>query len=202
MFECPRREFGRVCVRIHMNAKLPTGVWVEGDEDRFFQRIEYERLPNLYFECEKIGHLKNDCAKVNMENRVKSLQLVKATSSNMVGKESAEGNQKLAGDGLIEKEEYKPWMLVRYGKKKFKNNWPRRPVSRVDSRSNSVQLKKSEKIDEVTKGDKLIEEQKIVEQNLAGSISYFLEVGNNNGQVVLKPGDNSFSALVDMEEGE
>ncbi|KAI0529238.1 hypothetical protein KFK09_001785 [Dendrobium nobile] len=56
MFQWGRREFGRVCVRIQLDNKLPLGVWVEGKAGRFYQRIENERVPNFCFKCGLIGH--------------------------------------------------------------------------------------------------------------------------------------------------
>ncbi|XP_020696205.1 uncharacterized protein LOC110109469 [Dendrobium catenatum] len=82
MFQWSKRKFGRVCVHIDLDAKLSTGVWVEDDEDKFFQRIEYERLPNLCFECGKIGHGKNECALARMENRSNTSKQVNSNVSN------------------------------------------------------------------------------------------------------------------------
>ncbi|XP_020697948.2 uncharacterized protein LOC110110690 [Dendrobium catenatum] len=74
MFQWGRREFGRVYVRINLDAKLPLGVWVEGYYGRFYQKIEYERVPSFCFNCGLIGHSKEQCRNsdevpISQENR-------------------------------------------------------------------------------------------------------------------------------------
>ncbi|KAL0906140.1 hypothetical protein M5K25_024608 [Dendrobium thyrsiflorum] len=49
MFQWGRREFARICVHIKLEDKLTQGVWVEGSSGKFFQRIEYERIFNFYY---------------------------------------------------------------------------------------------------------------------------------------------------------
>ncbi|XP_020699283.1 uncharacterized protein LOC110111654 [Dendrobium catenatum] len=61
MFQWGRREFGRVCVQIQQDNKLPLGVLAEGKAGRFYQRIEYERVLNFCFKCGLIGHNCEDC---------------------------------------------------------------------------------------------------------------------------------------------
>ncbi|KAL0910886.1 hypothetical protein M5K25_018983 [Dendrobium thyrsiflorum] len=61
MFLWGRREFARVCVRIDLDKPLPLGVWVDGMAGRFFQKVEYERIPSLCFNCGMVGHEKDSC---------------------------------------------------------------------------------------------------------------------------------------------
>ncbi|PKU71415.1 hypothetical protein MA16_Dca004257 [Dendrobium catenatum] len=63
MFQWSRREYTRVCVHIKLDETLPLGVWVEGNLGKFYQNIEYEKLPTFCFTCGNIGHLKEDCSK-------------------------------------------------------------------------------------------------------------------------------------------
>ncbi|KAI0524533.1 hypothetical protein KFK09_003907 [Dendrobium nobile] len=64
MFRWGRREFARACIRVNLNSKLPTGIWVEGSNGRFFQKFEYENLSSLCFKCGRIGHLDSVCPNV------------------------------------------------------------------------------------------------------------------------------------------
>ncbi|XP_028549945.1 uncharacterized protein LOC114579457 [Dendrobium catenatum] len=80
MFQWGRREFARVCVRIELDKKLPLGVWVEGLHGRFFQKVEYEKVSTLCFNCGKLGHLNKACVlKKTMEN-IKMIERNPSTS--------------------------------------------------------------------------------------------------------------------------
>ncbi|KAL0925295.1 hypothetical protein M5K25_003616 [Dendrobium thyrsiflorum] len=61
MFCWGRREFARICVRIELDKPLPLGVWVDGMAGRFFQKVVYERIPSLCFNCGMVGHVKDSC---------------------------------------------------------------------------------------------------------------------------------------------
>ncbi|KAL0927770.1 hypothetical protein M5K25_001978 [Dendrobium thyrsiflorum] len=61
MFQWGRREFARICVRMELDKPLPLGVWVQGLNGRFFQKMEYERISSLCFSCGKIGHAREAC---------------------------------------------------------------------------------------------------------------------------------------------
>ncbi|PKU61158.1 hypothetical protein MA16_Dca026513 [Dendrobium catenatum] len=61
MFQWGRREFARVCVRLELDKQLPMGVWVDGLDERFFQKVEYEKISTFCFNCGIIGHLSNVC---------------------------------------------------------------------------------------------------------------------------------------------
>ncbi|KAL0927645.1 hypothetical protein M5K25_001840 [Dendrobium thyrsiflorum] len=61
MFNWWRREFARICVRVNLDAQLPTGIWIEGAQVRFFQRIEYEKISSFCFSSGKIGHSHLTC---------------------------------------------------------------------------------------------------------------------------------------------
>jgi len=56
-----RSSFACICVRIDISKKLIPGVWINGIQGRFFQRVEYEGLTNLCFECGSIGHSNGRC---------------------------------------------------------------------------------------------------------------------------------------------
>ncbi|KAI0497216.1 hypothetical protein KFK09_020438 [Dendrobium nobile] len=61
MFQWSKREFSKVCVRMELDKQLPSGVWVEGPNGRFFQKVEYERISYLGYKCGMIEHLTNSC---------------------------------------------------------------------------------------------------------------------------------------------
>ncbi|KAI0492267.1 hypothetical protein KFK09_026536 [Dendrobium nobile] len=122
MFQWSRREFSRICVRIDLDAKLPTGVWVDGRVNKFFQKIEYEKLPYLCFECGKIGHTKEECTAAKIKSRIVAENLVIPNESNKEKLEKAVNNQNLEVPGVVEKEDYDPRMLFKYGKKRSYNH--------------------------------------------------------------------------------
>ncbi|KAI0522509.1 hypothetical protein KFK09_004888 [Dendrobium nobile] len=64
MFRWGRREFARACIRVNLNSKLPSGIWVEGLHGKFFQKFEYENLSSLCFKCGRIGHIDSVCPNV------------------------------------------------------------------------------------------------------------------------------------------
>ncbi|KAI0492362.1 hypothetical protein KFK09_026633 [Dendrobium nobile] len=66
MFQWSKREFGRVCVRLELDKQLPLGVWVDGPNGRFFQKVEYERISSLCYNCGKVGHLDSACGANNV----------------------------------------------------------------------------------------------------------------------------------------
>ncbi|XP_020680856.1 uncharacterized protein LOC110098377 [Dendrobium catenatum] len=68
MFQWGRREFSRVGVRVQLDRQLPTGVWVEGINGKFYQKVEYKKNSSFRYKCGKIGHLKEAC-KVYEENK-------------------------------------------------------------------------------------------------------------------------------------
>ncbi|KAI0529263.1 hypothetical protein KFK09_001810 [Dendrobium nobile] len=144
-----------------------------------------------------------------MVNRVKSSRPINTNTNNMVETGTVEGNSNLVIDGEIDKEEYEygPWMLVKYGKKKFKNYVYRKPVSQVEGRINFVPVKDSDKREEVSKIYKQIEAQKTEQQHLSWNKKDNLDVDNNKAPVVLEISKpvilnvgSCFNALLDLEE--
>ncbi|XP_020697255.1 uncharacterized protein LOC110110215 [Dendrobium catenatum] len=123
MFQWSRSEFARVCVRIKLDEKLPMGVWVEGELGKFYQNIEYERLPTFCFICRKIGHLREECLKkssANEPNPGDEDPISKGLEGNgdarkNCPKQSQLDNGKKDDDG----EGYGPWINVDYKAKKI-----------------------------------------------------------------------------------
>ncbi|PKU71876.1 hypothetical protein MA16_Dca016329 [Dendrobium catenatum] len=112
MFQWGRREFRRVCVRIKLDKKLPVGVWVEGANRKFYQKIEYERIPNFCFGCGFIGHSKEHCGEGedNADFSVKEIV-------NSVPDEAREATKVAVGKEQTNSDGYGPWMIVNQGRK-------------------------------------------------------------------------------------
>ncbi|XP_020681220.1 uncharacterized protein LOC110098664 [Dendrobium catenatum] len=66
MFQWSKSEFEKVCVRLELNKQLPLGVWVDGPKGRFFQKVEYERISSLCYNCGKVGHFDYACGANNV----------------------------------------------------------------------------------------------------------------------------------------
>ncbi|XP_020693470.2 uncharacterized protein LOC110107536 [Dendrobium catenatum] len=115
-FQWNRREFARVCVRINLDTKLPLGIWAEGSSGKFYQRIEYEKIPNFCFCCGRIGHLVDQCPE-KAEVRHSSVQKANALI-NMDISQNEDSFQK------NNKEEYGPWIHVNFKRNKFRKQGP------------------------------------------------------------------------------
>ncbi|XP_020681528.1 uncharacterized protein LOC110098918 [Dendrobium catenatum] len=111
-----RREFVRIYVRIKLEDRLTLGVWVEGISGKFYQKIEYEGIFYFCFKCERIGHLKNNCL-------VASAEICQEEGVNEVDKEG-----------------YRPWIHVNYGRRRFNNTWTRPGHKEVN---NTVSVKEN-----------------------------------------------------------
>ncbi|XP_020682076.2 uncharacterized protein LOC110099311 [Dendrobium catenatum] len=56
-----RREYARVCVRMCLDRKLQSGIWINGMNGRFYQKVVYEGIGILCYGCGKVGHQKEFC---------------------------------------------------------------------------------------------------------------------------------------------
>ncbi|XP_020693500.1 uncharacterized protein LOC110107569 [Dendrobium catenatum] len=97
MFQWNRREFARICVRIKLDEQLPLGVWVEGESSKFYQKIEYEKVPQEVVQAESANKMDDGPSNV--------------------------ANPTTADIQIPEEAGYGPWVHVRYGKGKRTNNF-------------------------------------------------------------------------------
>ncbi|XP_020673098.2 uncharacterized protein LOC110092773 [Dendrobium catenatum] len=56
-----RREYASVCVRMNLANQLLTGIWIEGLNGRFYQKVEYEGIGLLCYGCGRVGHRRDVC---------------------------------------------------------------------------------------------------------------------------------------------
>ncbi|XP_020702344.1 uncharacterized protein LOC110113959 [Dendrobium catenatum] len=145
MFQWGKGEFGRVCVRIKLEEKLPMGIWVEGSSGKFYQRIEYKKIPTICFNCCRIGHLGKNC----YENSVKAIPIAPNNNAGL----SHTTNVKQKDDSKVENESegYGPWIQIKYGKKNFWNDkskytWTR-PLPRKENKivEGEISMKSNDK---------------------------------------------------------
>ncbi|CAN1159559.1 hypothetical protein LINPERHAP2_LOCUS22785 [Linum perenne] len=54
-----RGKFACIVVKLNLNEPLATGIELDGA----WQRVEYDNLPELCFECGKVGHRHESCPK-------------------------------------------------------------------------------------------------------------------------------------------
>ncbi|CAN1122767.1 hypothetical protein LINPERHAP2_LOCUS1516 [Linum perenne] len=92
-----RGKFARIAVEINLDDPLPPVVLLDGA----FQQVEYENLPNLCFECGRVGHEKLSCpSRPTLASPVQGL-LGPTTAETVVA-----SNPPPAADS------YGPWMIV------------------------------------------------------------------------------------------
>ncbi|CAL1352221.1 unnamed protein product [Linum trigynum] len=92
-----RGKFARIAVELDMTKPLATRIWLDG----FWQTVLYENLPEICFECGRIGHTEESCPK-----KVCNVANVSSTTATTVLpiEESPPLSESPAG--------YGPWMQV------------------------------------------------------------------------------------------
>ncbi|KAL0926286.1 hypothetical protein M5K25_002503 [Dendrobium thyrsiflorum] len=110
-FKWGRREFARACIRINLENKLPSGIWVDGISGRFFQKVEYEKIDLLCFHCGRIGHDKSVCPED--ASLVQSKQPVKRRDDAQVAQDGINSS--------VQHDEYGPWIHVKFKNNRFRN---------------------------------------------------------------------------------
>ncbi|XP_020705175.1 uncharacterized protein LOC110116068 [Dendrobium catenatum] len=104
-----KKEFARVCVRVDLESKLPSRIWVDGIGGRFFQKVEYEKLSSFCFHCARIGHLKADFSDLVFKSAEHNEDL------------NDKANQSISHNNV--QENYGPWIHIKFKKRSnFKAN--------------------------------------------------------------------------------
>ncbi|KAI0496319.1 hypothetical protein KFK09_022635 [Dendrobium nobile] len=128
-FQWNRKEFDRVCVHINLDIKIPLGVWAEGSSGKFYQRIEYEKIPNFCFYCGKIGHFIEQCPEKVMKD---SPPAQVENDVNNMGSTQNDGSFQGVNPNM---NDYGPWIHVNFRRNKFKKQVPD-PI--INSQNNSI----------------------------------------------------------------
>ncbi|KAH1098639.1 hypothetical protein J1N35_015560 [Gossypium stocksii] len=126
-----RGRFARLAVYINLDRPLISQVYIDG----LIQRVEYEALPTVCFDCGKYGHVKEMCTPVGTNQNATDLNvtLENARGEPMVGERSSSiGNsngESTVSDSNVKGPEFGPWMLVekrtsRRGKRETKKEIP------------------------------------------------------------------------------
>ncbi|CAL1353629.1 unnamed protein product [Linum trigynum] len=93
-----RRKFARIAVEVDMSKPLVPRIWLDGA----WQKVEYENLPTVCFECGKIGHNSSTCPTLRAAETSDQLAIV-------VGGEAPAPATTEAADS---NPGFGPWMLV------------------------------------------------------------------------------------------
>ncbi|PKA46309.1 Uncharacterized protein AXF42_Ash021356 [Apostasia shenzhenica] len=56
-----RVAYARVCVRIDLSLPLKSGIWIDSCHGKFYQKVEYEGLSVICFNCGIVGHKEATC---------------------------------------------------------------------------------------------------------------------------------------------
>ncbi|XP_020704540.1 uncharacterized protein LOC110115610 [Dendrobium catenatum] len=110
-FKWGKREFARVCVCLNMENSLPHGIWVDKIAGRFFQKIEYEKIDSICYQCGKVGHDSKICP-----------DIVRKKTAEQDGNRAEVGKNK---EGMMESRgedgDYGPWIHVKFKNRRIRN---------------------------------------------------------------------------------
>ncbi|PKU80352.1 hypothetical protein MA16_Dca005883 [Dendrobium catenatum] len=112
-FRWGKREFARICLKIDLEKKLPNGVWIDGTTGRFFQRVEYEKIHSLCYQCGCVGHDVKECPHKVVPGIKNQVEKKTENTEDMFQKAETENKE------VINKLEYGPWIHVHFKNRKF-----------------------------------------------------------------------------------
>ncbi|XP_028555488.1 uncharacterized protein LOC114580865 [Dendrobium catenatum] len=196
-FRWSKREFARVCVRIDLEKKVPNGVWVEGSAGRFFQRVEYEKIDLLCYQCGKVGHDNKICSE-NVTLGIHDQTRKKTDTVTMKGMKIAPEN-----NPSVISAEYGMWIHVHLKNRRFKRDISNgRGVkdngNNTDNRfNNSHQDKVLERVQTRTKV------AEVVEESVVAPVKSSINMETAGVEMFDIQSTNHFALLVDkdVEEG-
>ncbi|CAN1820219.1 Uncharacterized protein At4g02000 [Linum perenne] len=152
-----RGKFARIAIEIDLDKPLPPVVLLDGT----IQQIEYENLPNLCFECGRVGHERSDCP-----SRIALIALEQQPKAPPGTGEAVGVHEPPAADG------FGPWMMAsrrsrrpakesvekkesssrREGKEQIKESEPRKSSSKIPSDKRAV-VRTREESPKIKEGD-------------------------------------------------
>ncbi|CAI0380502.1 unnamed protein product [Linum tenue] len=93
-----RAKFARIAVEVDLSKPLVPRIWL----DDAWQKVEYENLPDVCFECGKIGHSSLLCPKLRLQTPPPILAI---TGSETPASEAEQGGEESTPG-------FGPWMLL------------------------------------------------------------------------------------------
>ncbi|KAL0917893.1 hypothetical protein M5K25_012996 [Dendrobium thyrsiflorum] len=142
MFQWGRREFARVCVRLELDKPLPLGVWVEGVNGRFFQKVEYEKISSLCFSCGRVELYKEVCG----VNSAKTDEVSKAS-------DNSNAHLEIKTCGNVVGQAYGPWILVNQNRRRNTNVRIGKPTHVIPRKSTTVYSMEKDPVKTVNEAD-------------------------------------------------
>ncbi|CAI0402618.1 unnamed protein product [Linum tenue] len=112
-----RAKFARIAVEVDLSKHLVPRIWL----DDAWQKVEYENLPEVCFECGKIGHSADGCPLLRLPQAAGLSDIVVGGAG---GVPTAEVSEENPGFG--------PWMLVSRKSRRHSRDLPRKGNSDPD----------------------------------------------------------------------
>ncbi|CAL1371475.1 unnamed protein product [Linum trigynum] len=117
-----RAKFARIAVEVDLSKHLVPRIWL----DDGWQKVEYENLPEVCFECGKIGHSADSCP---------LLRLPQVTGTTTISGGGA--GEALTAESPEENPGFGPWMLVSRKSRRHPRDLQRKGNSDLDSMRSS-----------------------------------------------------------------
>ncbi|CAI0627582.1 unnamed protein product [Linum tenue] len=118
-----RAKFARIAVEVDLSKPLVPRIWLADA----WQKVEYENLPEVCFECDRIEHSSTLCPKLQT---AKSPAILAITSGETQATEAAQATEE-SNPG------FGPWMLVSCKSRRNSRDLPKKGKLKTNSRSSS-----------------------------------------------------------------
>ncbi|XP_020703793.1 uncharacterized protein LOC110115032 [Dendrobium catenatum] len=196
-FRWSKCEFTRVYVRIDLEKKLPNGVWVEGSAGRFFQRVEYEKIDLLFYQCGKVGHDDKICP----ENVTLGIHDQTRKKTDIVTVEGI----KIAPDNnpSVISAEYGPWIHVHFKNRRFKRDLAKRRGVKYNGNNTDKRVNNSHQDRVLERVRTRTEVAYVVEDSVLAPVKNSVNMETAGVEMFDVHSTNRFAMLVDkdVEEG-